>query len=72
MTHFCEGILNDSNLEWAAVSGLVPQRILRWKNKEEKTIILCACKHGQKRRHTMAGDHGGDGGTEGQGQENED
>lgn len=57
------------------VSGLVPQCILKWKNKGgKKRIRLCARQHGQKRRHTMAGDHRGVGlgGTEGQGQENED
>lgn len=38
MTHFCEGILNYGNsMEWGTVSGLVPQRILKWKNKEKKT-----------------------------------
>lgn len=63
MTHFCDGILNYSNLEWGIVSGLIPQCILKWKNKgvkkHEKGIRLCACQHGQKRRHTMAGDHRG-------------
>lgn len=38
MTHFCEGILNYSNfMEWGTVSGLIPQHILKWKNKEKKT-----------------------------------
>lgn len=38
MTHFCEGILNYGNfMERGTVSGLIPQRTMKWKNKEKKT-----------------------------------
>lgn len=77
MTHFYEGILNYSNfLEWGMVSGLIPQCILKWKNKKKKNntkkesdsvhVSMNKREEAQWKKTTE------DGEKEGQGQENED